>query len=183
MKIYTVTKMSKIDYDFSVTTTTHGAFLNFDNAVKRLKEVVEKFKKSIKNDIEKYSNIDIYPDEENGLYTEDEEIDEKFNDGYWECHFGCQEHYEFHCIAIDEYEIEDADESDEINETKSKYQITILKGTEDEEQLFAYLTPSEVEKIDMDIMGDYNAEFKITTEDGQTIEIGIIDEIRNVIEK
>lgn len=182
MKVYVVTKQSKCDYDFSVETTKHGAFFNFDKAVERVREVVNDFKPSIENEIKRYSDVNVYHDEDGGLYTETDEILE----GFWECHYGFEEHYETHCICVDEFEVEDADatdETDETNKTKSKYQITILKGTEDEEQLFAYLTPSEVEKIDMDIMGDYNAEFKITTEDGQTIEIGIIDEIRNVIEK
>ena len=182
MKVYVVTKQSKCDYDFSVETEKYGAFLDYNVAVKRLKKVVRELKAELKDNIKEYSDKKTYIDEDNGLYTEYKD----FENGYWGCNYGFQEYHESYQVCIDEFEVEDANKSKKsrkTKETKSKYRITILKGTEDEEQLFAYLTPSEVEKIDMDIMGDYNAEFKITTEDGRIIEVGIIDEIRNVIEK
>lgn len=182
MKIYTVTKQSKIDYDFSVETEKYGAFLDFDAAVKRMKKVVKELKAELKDNIKEYSDKETYIDEDNGLYTEYKD----FENGYWACNYGFQENYESYQVCVDVFEVEDANKSKKSRKTKeikSKYLITILKGTEEEENLYAYLTSLEVEKIEMDMDGRYGAGFDITTEDGQTIEIGIIDAIRNITEK
>lgn len=105
---YTVSTTSKVDYDFSVTCTKHGAFTSFAAAVERLKQVVEKFKEEHKKELEKYSDENAYPvpgdnDEYNGSLI----ITEEFALGYWCCTFGCDEHYEEHQICVDEWEIEE----------------------------------------------------------------------------
>ena len=101
-KIYTVTTLSKADYDFSVEMLKHGAFESFDKAVEKLKSVVKDFKQRYVKIFEKYSNIENYPDEESGAWTET--ID--FDAGYWHVSFGYDEHYESHHICVDEYKIE-----------------------------------------------------------------------------
>ena len=99
MKIFTVTTQSKIDYDFSVTTIKHGAFTNFEAALKRLKDVVEDFKMAHRKDFEEYSN--------KGYYEGALVIYEDFEKGYWGCDYGFQEHHEEHHICIDEWEVEE----------------------------------------------------------------------------
>ena len=102
-KVYTVTTLSKCDYSFSVETKKHGAFTSFESALTRLKEVVEKFKKSYEKEFEEYSNVEIYDNEQDGLLT----IYEDYETGYWFCSFGFEERHESHCITIDEWEIEE----------------------------------------------------------------------------
>jgi len=102
-KIYTVITLSKIDYDFSVQVIQHGAFEDFNNAVKRFKSVVEEFKKEYVEEFERYSDEERYPDEEYGAWT----VIEDLENGYWRVSFGFEEHYECHQICIGEYKIED----------------------------------------------------------------------------
>jgi hypothetical protein len=102
-KIYVVMTQSKIDYDFSVTTIKHGAYNDRSKAITRLKREVEKFKAEHLDDCTKYSNTDIYHDEDNGAWTECE----CYNTGYWGVTFGCMEDYESHQITIEAFEIED----------------------------------------------------------------------------
>lgn len=102
MKIYIVTKTSQCYYDLSVIQTKHGAFLNFDSATKRLKEVIQDFKTKNADNITKYSNTTRYSIDEGDLYRE-------YSDEWgWECSFGHQERHESHQICIDEYDVEDA---------------------------------------------------------------------------
>ncbi len=103
MKFFTVSTLSKIDYDFSVETLKHGAFVSFDAALVRLKEVVEKFKAKHQDDFETYSDEEEYPDEDSGALV----VTEDYEAGYWCCHFGFEEHYENHQICIDEWEVEE----------------------------------------------------------------------------
>lgn len=103
MKIYTVSTLSKIDYDFSVETLKHGAFKSLDAALVRLKEVVEAFKVKHQDDFEEYSDRENYEDEDSGALM----IYENFNEGWWVCHYGFEEHYEKHQIYIEEWEVEE----------------------------------------------------------------------------
>ena len=102
MKIYTVTTMSKRDYDFSVETIKHGAFFEKENALARLLKEVKKFKSAHKSEKKEYTNKDYYEDEENGAWTEYE----NFVDGYWCVEFGFEEHHECHQICIDEFDLD-----------------------------------------------------------------------------
>lgn len=102
MKIFTVTTQSKFDYDFSVETIKHGAFTSFEAALERLKDVVEDFKMAHKKPFDRYSDKEYYPDEESGCLV----IYEDYENGYWGCHYGYEEHYECHQICIDEWEVE-----------------------------------------------------------------------------
>ena len=101
MRIYTVSSMSKIDYDFSVDMFNHGAFVNKADAIECAKREFEKIKRQHVNEIIKYSNKEIYADEFNGgLY-----IEEDNGYGYYCISFGMDEHYEHHSAYVEEWEL------------------------------------------------------------------------------
>ena len=102
-KVYVVTTQSVFDYDASVISLKHGAFVDPQNALNRLIEVVAKFKTDHSHELDKYSDKDIYADEFNGALMETED----FENGYWSCSFGFQDDHQCHSICIDEFDIED----------------------------------------------------------------------------
>lgn len=104
-KVYVVTTLSKYDYDFSVITLKHGAFLNHSNALKKLLEVVEEFKKVNAGKLNTYSDNFEHPDEKSGVLV----ITEDFENGYWCCTYGTGDDYECHQICISEFDIEDTE--------------------------------------------------------------------------
>lgn len=98
-KVYTVQYQVKYDYDFSVETTNHGCFKSKEDAIDVLSKVVAKVKANHEDDMEEYSDKEIYPDEDDGaLYIEEE------NDVFYMT-FGYQEHHEVHTVWIDEWEV------------------------------------------------------------------------------
>ena len=103
MKIYTVERMDKYDYDFSVEIKKYGAFRDRNNALKKAKEVYYSMYGEDEDDIEHYSDKDVYIDEDvGGLYViEDNEF------GYYQISFGADENYEAHSVAVEEWEMED----------------------------------------------------------------------------
>lgn len=102
MKIYTVSTMSKIDYDFSVEVIKHGAFASFESAHEQWERAVAEFKYDHWRDIDKYSNKEIYQDEEFGaLYMETDD-----EHGYFCCNFGFEQDFESHQICIDEWDLD-----------------------------------------------------------------------------
>lgn len=99
MKVYTVQYQDKCDYDFSVEMTNHGCFRNKEDAIDALKKVVATIKKDNADDMERYSDEEEYPDEDNGaLYIEEE-------DDFFNMSFGYQEYHESHTVWIDEWEV------------------------------------------------------------------------------
>ena len=103
MKVYTVERMDKYDYDFSVEIKKYGAFRDRNNALKKAKEVYHSMCGEYEDDIECYSNKDVYIDEDvGGLYViEDNEF------GYYQISYGAGENYEAHSVAVEEWEMED----------------------------------------------------------------------------
>lgn len=103
MKIYTVERMDKYDYDFSVEIKKYGAFRDRNNALKKAKEVYHSMCSEYEDDIERYSDKDIYIDEDvGGLYViKDNEF------GYYQISYGADENYEAHSVAVEEWEMED----------------------------------------------------------------------------
>lgn len=98
-KVYTVHYQQKLDYDFSVETINCGCFKMKEIAIAALNKVVEKVKAEHEDDIEKYSDLEEYPDEESGglhIYDDGE---------YFHMNFGYQEHYESHTVWYDEWEV------------------------------------------------------------------------------
>lgn len=101
MKIYTVSSMSKIDYDFSVEICNHGAFVNKADAIECAGSEFEKIKNKYVDEIIKYSDMEIYIDESDGrLYSEE---DHEY--GYYCLSFGACEHYECHSVYVEEWEL------------------------------------------------------------------------------
>ena len=103
MKVYTVTQMDKIDYDFSVTLTKHGCFKEKKEAITEAKEVFKQLRVNNSEEIIIYSDEDDYPDEGSGAYCQ--VVDNEA--GYYSMAFGFEENYEFHSVAVDEWDVEE----------------------------------------------------------------------------
>lgn len=103
MKIYTVERIDKYDYDFSVEISKHGCFTNKEKAVQKAKLVYESMCGAYKDEMIKYSDEVCYEDEASGkLYVE-----EDAENGYYCIAFGFEEHYECHNVAVEEWELEE----------------------------------------------------------------------------
>lgn len=100
MKIYTVERMDKFDYDFSVELRKCGCFYNKKNALQKAKEVYESMCGEYKDGMARYADEE---DEASGKTR----IEEDTENGYYLVTFGFEEHYECHSVAVEEYEIED----------------------------------------------------------------------------
>ena len=112
MKIYTVERMDKFDYDFSVEISKHGCFTNKEKAVQKAKQVYESMCGTYEDEMAKYSDEDCYEDEASGkLY-----IEEDAENGYYCIAFGFEEDYECHSVAVEEWDLED--EQDKISDVE-----------------------------------------------------------------
>ena len=100
MKIYTVERMDKFDYDFSVELKKCGCFYDKKNALQKAKEVYESMCGEYKDGMARYADEE---DEASGKTR----IEEDTENGYYLVAFGFEEHYECHSVAVEEYEIED----------------------------------------------------------------------------
>ena len=100
VKIYTVSSMSKIDYDFSVEICNHGAFVNKADAIECAKSEFEQIKKDHAGDIIEYSDIEVYTELNGILYMEE---DDEY--GYYCVSFGAFERYECHSAYVEEWEL------------------------------------------------------------------------------
>ena len=102
MKIYTVERVDKYDYDFSVEIKKYGAFRDRKKAVKKAKEVFDSMCGEYEDEMVKYSEEDCYEDVAGGrLYVE-----EDAENGYYCIAFGFEEDYECHSVAVEEWELE-----------------------------------------------------------------------------
>lgn len=112
MKIYTVERMDKYDYDFSVEISKHGCFTNKEKAVQKAKQVYESMCGTYEDEMVKYSDEDCYEDEASGkLYVE-----EDAENGYYCIAFGFEDDYECHSVAVEEWDLED--EQDKISDVE-----------------------------------------------------------------
>ena len=68
MKVYTIQRIDKIYYNFSVTTIKSGCFADKTEALKRAKEEFERLKNTFADEIEEYSNEEEYPDVDEGAF-------------------------------------------------------------------------------------------------------------------
>lgn len=101
MKVYTVQRMDKIEYDFSVEVTNHGCYMDKEKAVRKANKVYKNMCKEYENQMLKYSDANIYDqddDESGALYVE-----EDHENGYYAIAFGPDENYESHVIGVDEW--------------------------------------------------------------------------------
>lgn len=103
MKIYTVQRQDKFDYDFSVELQNCGCYADRDKAIARAKQIYENMQGEYEDEIIEYDDEDDYPSEEDGrveLYEDDNGI-------YYEISFGFEEHHEVHSVAVDEWELQE----------------------------------------------------------------------------
>ena len=105
MKVYTVTSTDRIDYDMSFEQRKLGCFLDKSKAHWYAKKAFEKAKEIYAEEIEKYSDEELYLDDEwdNGALW----IEEDYEGGYYCISYGEDEDYESHQICVDEWEVEE----------------------------------------------------------------------------
>ena len=102
MRIYTVERIDKYDYDFSVELKKYGAFKDMKKAIKKAKEVYKSMCGEYEDEMLRYSDESYYEDEASGrLYVE-----EDAENGYYCIAFGFEEDYECHSVAVEEWELE-----------------------------------------------------------------------------
>ena len=105
MKVYTVERQNKFDYDFSVELLKIGCFFDRAKAIALAKEKFESMQGEYEDEMLKYSDKDIYdPDEydSGALYVEE---DDEY--GYYCISFGAEEHYESHIVWVEEWDVEE----------------------------------------------------------------------------
>lgn len=105
MKVYTVMSTDRIDYDISFEQRKLGCFYDRNKALQRAKEEFEKVKEIYAKEMQKYSNKELYPDDDwdNGALW----VEEDYESGYYCISYGADENYESHQICVDEWIIED----------------------------------------------------------------------------
>lgn len=103
MKVYTVERMDKYDYDFSVELKKYGAFKDRKKAIKKAKEVYESMCGEYEDEMIKYSEEDCYEDVAGGKTY----VEEDAENGYYCIAFGFEEDYECHSVAVEEWEMEE----------------------------------------------------------------------------
>ena len=105
MKIYTVQRMDKFDYDFSVELKNLGCYTDKTKAIARSRAEYMQMNGEYEDEMIKYSDADIYDPEEldsGALYME---VDPE--DGYYIISFGAEENYESHAVWVDEWELQE----------------------------------------------------------------------------
>ena len=105
MKIYTVMSTDRRDYDISFEQRKLGCFKSKDKALKCAKEGFEEIKKLYAEEMEKYSDKELYPDDEwdSGALW----IEADYEGGYYCISYGADENYESHQVCVDEWEVEE----------------------------------------------------------------------------
>lgn len=100
MKVYTVERMDQYDYDFSVAMQKIGAFRSIDAAHKCAAEAFKNM-------------LTIYRQTENLYWTsecsevEAAIVEEDADCGFYSVQFGYEENHEYHCISVEEWELEE----------------------------------------------------------------------------
>lgn len=130
MKIYTVQRMDKYDYDFSVELRKCGCFTDKEKAKEKAKSVYKKMCGEYEDDMLEYSDTDMYEDPDEGAL----DVEEDDENGYYKISFGYQEHYEMHNVAIDEWDLKlsDIEEYDVFRKCKREYLIEDIKEKAEE---------------------------------------------------
>ncbi len=100
MKIYTVERLDKFDYDFSVGLEKCGCFYDKDKALQKARQVYETMCGEYEDEMKRYANEE---DEASGETLTEEDAE----NGYYLIAFGYGEDYECHSVAVEEYEIKD----------------------------------------------------------------------------
>lgn len=105
MKVYTVHRQDKFDYDFSVELVNLGCYTDKAKAVARAKKEYECMQGEYEDKMLKYSDKDIYDPDEYGSGALYVETDDEY--GFYLISFGTDEHYESHIAWVDEWEVEE----------------------------------------------------------------------------
>lgn len=100
MKIYTVERIDKFDFDFSVLPKKCGCFYDKDKALQRSRQVYETMCGEYEDEMRRCADEE---DEASGKTRTEEDIE----NGYYLVAFGHDEDYECHTVAVEEYEIKD----------------------------------------------------------------------------
>ena len=103
MKVYTVYRQDKFDYDFSVSLLKLGCYSDRDKAVEVAKKEYESMHGEYEDEMLKYADKNIYDPEEFGsgaLFVEED-------DGVYFISFGADEDYESHTAWVDEWDVEE----------------------------------------------------------------------------
>ena len=105
MKVYTVESTDRIDYDISFEQRKLGCFYDRNKAFQRAKEGFEKVKEIYSKEMQKYSNKELYPDDDwdSGALR----IEEDYECGYYCISYGADENYESHQVCVEEWTVED----------------------------------------------------------------------------
>jgi hypothetical protein len=99
MKVYTVLRQDKFDYDFSTTLVKCGCYVDKEAAKQKAKSIYEGMCGEYEDEMLEYSDKDNYEDEDDGaLYVEEDP-----ENGYYEISFGYEEDHEVHSVAVDEW--------------------------------------------------------------------------------
>ena len=104
MRVYTVHRQNKFDYDFSVELLNFGCYVNKEKAMAEAKREFGRMQGEYEDEMLKYSDRDVYdPDEydSGALYVEADD-----EDGFYFISFGAQDHYESHIVWVDEWEVQ-----------------------------------------------------------------------------
>lgn len=108
MKIYTVNRQDKVDYDCSVCLLKLGCFSDRDKAVEIAKKEYQSMQGEYEDKMLKYSNKDIYDPEEyssGALFVEED-------NGLYFISFGADEEYESHTVWVEEWDLDGLTHSD-----------------------------------------------------------------------
>lgn len=103
MKVYTVERQNKFDYDFAVELLKVGCFLDMQKAIELAKKEYESIQAEYEDQMLKYSDEDIYNPHEHdsgALYVEEDD-----ECGFYFISFGNDEHYESHCVWVEEWDV------------------------------------------------------------------------------
>lgn len=105
MRIYTVERTDKVDYDITFEQRKLGCFLDKNKALQCAKEGFERVKKIYAKDMEKYSDAKLYPpdDWDSGALW----VEEDYDTGYYCISYGADENYESHQVCVEEWTVEE----------------------------------------------------------------------------
>lgn len=105
MKVYTVQRQNKFDYDCSVELLNLGCYADKEKAIARAKQEYERMQGEYEDEMLKYSDKDVYdPDDydSGALYVEADD-----EEGFYLITYGADEHYENHIAFVDEWEVQE----------------------------------------------------------------------------
>ena len=105
MYIYTVETTDKINYDRSFEQRKVGCCYNKKKAIEIAKAEFEKVKEIYADEIKKYSNKELYPEDvwDSGALW----IEEDGNSGYYCISYGAGDNCESHQVSVEDWPIED----------------------------------------------------------------------------